>query len=144
MSGSWRVVFDTSTLVSAALRMGSLPHRALAHVLRAGEVCVSSATLAELDAVLMRPKFDRYQPIETRNEFAAFLRLHAALFVVSETLESNLNPACRDPKDNQFLALLQACAADALVSSDADLLVLHPWHGVPILTPAAFLEKVAP
>lgn len=51
MSGSWRVVFDTSTLVSAALRVGSLPHRALTHVLREGEVCVSSATLAELDEV---------------------------------------------------------------------------------------------
>jgi len=144
MSDSWRVVFDTSTLVSAVLRVGSPPHRALAHALRVGEVCVSSATLAELDAVLMRPKFDRYQPTETRRAFAAFLRLHAALFDVSETLESSLNPACRDPKDNQFLALLQACAADVLVSSDADLLVLHPWNGVPILTPAAFLEKVTP
>ncbi len=144
MSGSWRVVFDTSTLVSAALRVGSLPHRALTHVLREGEVCVSLATLAELDEVLTRPKFDRYQPTGTRSEFAAFLRLRAAVFDVSETQESNVNPACRDPKDNQFLALLQACAADVLISSDADLLVLHPWNGVPILTPAAFLEKVAP
>lgn len=144
MSGSWRVVFDTSTLVSAALRVGSLPHRALAHVLRQGEVCVSSATLAELDEVLMRPKFDRYQPIETRKEFAGFLRVRAALFVVSETQESKLNPACRDPKDNKFLALLQACAADVLISSDTDLLVLHPWNGVPILTPAAFLEMITP
>lgn len=62
MSDSWRVVFDASALVSAALRVGSPPHRALAHALREGEVCVSSATLAELDEVLMRPKFDRYQP----------------------------------------------------------------------------------
>lgn len=104
MSGSWRVVFDTSTLVSAALRVGSLPHRALTHVLREGEVCVSLATLAELDEVLTRPKFDRYQPTETRSEFAAFLRLRAAVFDVSETQESNVKPACRDPKDNQFLA----------------------------------------
>lgn len=144
MSDSWRVVFDTSTLVGAALRVESQPHRALAHALQEGEVCVSSATLAELDQVLMRPKFDRYQPTETRREFAALLRRRAALFVVSETQLSSVNPACRDPKDNQFLALLQACAADVLVSSDADLLVLHPWHGVPILTPAAFLEKVMP
>ena len=141
MSNSWRVVFDTSTLVSAALRVGSLPHRALTYALREGEVCVSSSTLAELDDVLMRPKFDRYQPPETRREFAALLRLRAAMFAISEPPESNVNPACRDPKDNQFLALLQACAADVLVSSDADLLVLHPWNGVPIMTPAAFVEK---
>ncbi|MDP1656717.1 MAG: putative toxin-antitoxin system toxin component, PIN family [Hylemonella sp.] len=58
----------------------------------------------------------------------------------SEAIELNLAPPCRDPKDNMFLALVQACDADALISSDADLLVLHPWQGVPILTPAAFLE----
>jgi predicted nucleic acid-binding protein len=52
-------------------------------------------------------------------------------------------PSCRDPKDNQFLALVLACDADVLVSSDADLLVLHPWQGVPILTPGAFLEIVS-
>ena len=144
MSDSWRVVFDTSTLVSAALRVGSPPHRALAHALQEGEVCVSSATLAELDEVLMRSKFDRYQATETRREFAALLRRRAALFAVSETQVSSVTPACRDPKDNQFLALLQACAADVLISSDADLLVLNPWNGVPILTPAAFLEKVMP
>jgi predicted nucleic acid-binding protein len=49
------------------------------------------------------------------------------------------NNACRDAKDAKFLALALNCGAAALVSSDADLLVLHPWHGIPILTPAAFL-----
>ncbi len=53
--------------------------------------------------------------------------------------EANVLPACRDPKDNPFLALVLACSADVLVSSDADLLVLHPWRGVPILTPSAYL-----
>ncbi|MBK9572868.1 MAG: putative toxin-antitoxin system toxin component, PIN family [Rhodoferax sp.] len=134
-----RVVFDTSTLVSAALRVGSVPHRALAHVLSAGEVCVSAATLAELEEVLTRPKFDRYQSADARRGFAAIVRRHAALFTVSEGTEFNLPSPCRDPKDNKFLALIQACEADALVSSDADLLVLHPWQNVPILTPAAFL-----
>ena len=46
-----RVVFDTSTLASAALRVGSVPHRALAHALSTGEVCASAATLAELEQV---------------------------------------------------------------------------------------------
>ena len=53
-----------------------------------------------------------------------------------------MNPRCRDPKDDQFLALVRACDANVLISSDADLLVLHPWQGVPILTPAAFMEHV--
>ncbi|EQD56971.1 PilT protein domain protein, partial [mine drainage metagenome] len=49
--------------------------------------------------------------------------------------------ACRDAQDTKFLALALASQAVALITSDADLLVLHPWQGVPILTPAAFLQK---
>jgi len=37
-----------------------------------------------------------------------------------------INPPCRDPKDDQFLVLARVAEADALVSSDEDLLVLHP------------------
>ncbi|MBK9345836.1 MAG: hypothetical protein IPN06_05050 [Burkholderiales bacterium] len=43
-------------------------------------------------------------------------------------------------KDAKFLALARACSAAALISSDADLLVLSPWNGIPITTPAAFLR----
>ena len=142
MSALRRVVFDTSTLVSAALRMGSLPHRALAHAFSVGEVCASESTLAELADVLMRAKFDRYQTLDVRMEFSAILHRRSALFSVSGFDEANVVPACRDPKDNQFLALIQICDADALISSDADLLVLHPWQDVPILTPSAYLARV--
>ena len=51
--------------------------------------------------------------------------------------------ACRDAKDAKFLALALDCQAVTLVSSDADLLVLHPWHEIPILTPAAFLTTLS-
>ena len=142
MSGFRRVVFDTSTLISAALRVGSVPHLALVQAFSAAEVCVSAATLAELENVLLRPKFDRYQSPGSRQEFASILRRRTSLFSVSEADESAANPRCRDPKDDQFLALVRACDADALISSDADLLVLHPWQDVPILTPAAFMEHV--
>lgn len=140
MSALRRVVFDTSTLASAALRVGSVPHRALAHALSVGEVCASAATLAELQHVLRRAKFDQYQPIDVRSEFVAMLRRLISLIAVSESDESNVSPACRDIKDNKFLALVKVCGADALISSDADLLVLHPWQGVPILTPSAYVE----
>ncbi len=136
------MVFDTSTLVSAALRVGSVPYRALAHALSAGEVCVSETTLAELESVLLRPKFDRYQPSDIRTAFAALLRRRASLFAVSGEDTIKVQPPCRDLKDNQFLALIDVCDADVLVSSDADLLVLHPWHDVPILTPMAYLATV--
>jgi len=48
-------------------------------------------------------------------------------------------PPCRDPEDNRFLALVLAAEADALVSSDEDLLMMNPWRGVPVMTAAEFL-----
>lgn len=144
VGGFRRIVFDTSTLVSAALRLDSVPHRAFAYALFAAEVCASLGTLAELEKVLRRPKFDRYQRAEVRLEFAAVLRRNVSIFVLTEAQVLNVNPSCRDPKDNQFLALAAVCDADVIVSSDADLLVLHPWNGVPILTPAALLAHMFP
>ncbi len=135
-----RVVVDTSTLVSAALRVGSVPHQALLQAFTTGEVCVSPSTLDELEKVLLRPKFDRYQSAEMRKAFADILRRRASLFMVFEADELNVNPPCRDPKDNKFLALMQACDADVLISSDDDLLALNPWQGIPIFTPAQFLK----
>ncbi len=60
----------------------------------------------------------------------------------SDTLA--VSPLCRDPKDNQFLALAQVAEADAIVTSDEDLLVMHPWCQIPILSPAGFLAGSAP
>lgn len=135
-----RVVFDTSTLVSAALRVGSTPHFALARAWETCEVCASQETLAELDKVLARAKFDRYQPRDARKAFISILRHSASVFAVSAVDVANVSPPCRDPQDNLFLALAGVCDADVLVSSDADLLVLHPWNGVPIMAPSAFMD----
>lgn len=138
MKGLRRIVFDTSTLVSAALRVGSTPHRALAGALATAEVCVSASTLAELDLVLGRPKFDRYLAPEGRLAFVAVVREHAVCYEVTAEHEARATPPCRDPKDNQFLALCIACEADALVSSEDDLLVLNPWNGILMMTPSDF------
>jgi putative PIN family toxin of toxin-antitoxin system len=51
--------------------------------------------------------------------------------------------ACRDPDDDQFLAVALASGVSALVSGDDDLLVLHPFQGVPILRAGKFLERFA-
>jgi len=46
MSRIQRVVIDTSTLVGAALHIGSIPHQALLKALRFCNVCTSTETLA--------------------------------------------------------------------------------------------------
>ncbi|PSB35196.1 putative toxin-antitoxin system toxin component, PIN family [Stenomitos frigidus] len=47
--------------------------------------------------------------------------------------------ACRDPKDNKFLELAMDGQATCILSSNKDLLVLHPFQGIEIVTPADFL-----
>jgi putative PIN family toxin of toxin-antitoxin system len=46
---------------------------------------------------------------------------------------------CRDPKDDKFLELAISGQATCILSSDKDLLVLHPFQGIEIVTPADFL-----
>jgi predicted nucleic acid-binding protein len=51
---------------------------------------------------------------------------------------------CRDSNDDRFLDLAVAGRADALVTGDEDLLVLHPFEGIPIVRPVEFLRMLGP
>ncbi len=66
MSFARRVVLDTGVLVSAAIRPESVPALALEKAWLSFEVCASSETLAELETVLSRSKFDRYPRRQVR------------------------------------------------------------------------------
>ena len=46
---------------------------------------------------------------------------------------------CRDPTDDKILETALMGRADHLVTGDGDLLVMSPFHGIPIVTPARFL-----
>jgi len=136
-----RAVFDTSTLVGAILRRDSTPRKALNLALNRCELCVSIETLAELETVLARPHFSKYAPAEARLAFAGFIRKSCTIVSIEASSVLEVLPACRDPKDNVFLALALAVRADAIVSSDLDLLDLHPWNGIPVLTSAQFVSQ---
>jgi len=47
---------------------------------------------------------------------------------------------CRDPKDDMFLNVALNGEAKAIISGDADLLDLDPFHGVRVIKPAEFLD----
>jgi uncharacterized protein len=51
---------------------------------------------------------------------------------------------CRDATDKKYLELVLSARAITLVSSDQDLLVLHPWRGIPILRRAEYLARDEP
>jgi putative PIN family toxin of toxin-antitoxin system len=99
-----------------------------------GRLLLSEATLAEIDEVLRRPKFDRYVPEQARLEFLAALLEKAEWVTATPEIQ-----ACRDPKDDKFLSLAVGGRANHLVSGDPDLLVLNPFRGIQILAPQQFL-----
>ena len=48
---------------------------------------------------------------------------------------------CRDAKDDKFLEVAVNGKADYLITGDRDLLVLHPFREIQIVSPATFLES---
>jgi len=133
-----RVVFDTSTLVGAVIRPESIPWQALRRAFLSSEVCATAETLAEIEEVLERSKFDRYLDRPTRRAAAEQIRRDCRMFVMDRV---DAAPPCRDPRDNKFLALALVADAGAIISSDEDLLTLHPWRGIRVLTPTQFLAE---
>ena len=56
-------------------------------------------------------------------------------------------PVCRDPDDDEVLALAIAAKVELIVSGDNDLLSLASFEGVPIFAPTqalVFVEVSAP
>ena len=135
------VVLDASTLVSAALKPDSIPERAfLRAVSESNTLLLSQEVENEYRAVIFRSKFDRYASVERRQ------RLLDIIEVVAETVEpTEIVRECSDPKDDKYLALAAAGKADVIVSSDVrHLLSMHPWRGIPILSPANYLALSVP
>lgn len=82
-------------------------------------------------------KLDRYR---SREEQAGFLEKYREMVNVVDVLDDVRD--CRDPKDDKFLSLVLAAKADLVVPSDADLQVLNPYRGIPVLSPAQVMAPV--
>ena len=136
MTNELRVVIDTGVLISALLAEFSIPAAVVKRVLFQGTVLATTETMAELREVLQRKKFDPYVPLIDRMEFVE--RIAALVQVVSPSEKIR---ACRDPKDDCMLEAAIAGSPSCIVTGDSDLLALHPFRGVPILSPSQFLEQ---
>ncbi len=132
-----QTVFDTGVVVSAVLLPRSVPRQAFDAAAARGKLLVSEATVAELDDVLRRPKFNKYLSEQLRLEFLAALIQQAEEVAVTEVIT-----ACRDPKDNKFLELAVSGAATHIVTGDGDLLDLHPFRNIAVVTPQTFLAAL--
>jgi uncharacterized protein len=138
MTRNERFVFDTNVLVSALLFAESKPAQAFFTALRRGILLTSLAALHELRDVLHRKKFDKYLTIEEREQFLDQYTRSATIIAITETIQ-----VCRDAKDDKFLEIAANGAATYLITGDPDLLVLHPFRGIPVVSPDTFLVMAA-
>ena len=132
-----RVVVDTNVFISAALKKQSFPALALRLVAQRGTLLKSGATERQLFEVLARPQLAALvDPVAV--EWMRELLARAEAVVITERIS-----ACRDATDDKFLELAVNGHADVIVSGDADLLVLNPFRGIPVVPPAAFVRGAA-
>jgi uncharacterized protein len=134
----WRVVIDSSVVISAALLPRSLPRQAFDLALGRCRVLASEATLVELESVLRRPKFSKYITEQERVEFLSAFLNEVELVIVRDAIR-----ACRDPRDDKFLELAMSGSATHLLTGDADLLALHPFRGIAVIAPRDFISLLA-
>ena len=134
-----RVVIDTNVLISATLLDDSVPARARNHAVRYGQLIATEQTFAELTGKLLEPRFDRYVSRAMRETFLKRLQPIIEIVPVIQVVR-----ACRDPRDDMFLEAAVNGRADVVVTGDKDLLALHPFAGIAIVTPSNYLAMVEP
>ena len=130
-----RIVVDTNALVSRLLLPTSVPGQAVRKAVDNSILLVSEATMNELADVLARPKFDRYISLEDRQQFLRLLGRLAEFVPIVYPVH-----ACRDPRVDKFLEVALNGKAELILTGDADLLALHPWQGIAILSPGNYLK----
>lgn len=127
-----RLVVDFNIFVSAALKESSWPRVVVRWLDRFGGLLKTAATEQQVIEVLQRPYFaPKLLPTYLDDVRRIFAK--AELVTITERIA-----VCRDATDDKFLELAVNGRADVIVSGDLDLLVLHPFRDIPIITPAAF------
>jgi len=126
---SRRFIVDTNVFASAIIFPRSIPRQVVDYALDHGVVIFSEATMSELAEVLSRSKFDSFVSRADRELFLAQIESVAEFVPIIQLVR-----ACRDPNDDKFLEVALNGRADAIITGDADLLRMHPWRGIEILS----------
>jgi putative PIN family toxin of toxin-antitoxin system len=131
-----RVVVDTNVFVSGLLRESFLPGQAAARAGHKAILLVSEATMRELADVLAQAKFDRYVTVQHRVQFVRLIAGVAEFVPIIHSVRE-----CRDPKDDKFLEVALNGRAHLIITGDEDLLGMHPWRRIEILSPSAYVAR---
>jgi predicted nucleic acid-binding protein len=133
-----RFVFNTATLVSAALRPSSPAAQAFSLALSTGVICTSESALDQIAAILNRRTLDCYIRRRARTAFVDLLRRHAWLCPAPPA--KSLRKPSRAQQLKALLAFAASAEADALVTI-APLPRTRTHRTLRILTPEELLSR---
>jgi putative PIN family toxin of toxin-antitoxin system len=128
-----RLVCDTNVLIAGLVADG-LCRDIVKRRLPRHDLFVSEVLLAELDEKL-RDKFG------VNPGTVPFIKAYRdrATIIQPAPLPASV---CRDPDDDEVLAVAVAAKAAAIVTGDKDLLTLKNYGGIPILSPRQLVEML--
>jgi uncharacterized protein len=136
-----RVVLDSNVVVSALLfRHGELAWLRASWQSGHFVPLASRATIGEILRVIGYEKFRLGKA--QMEEVAALYVPHVEIITVTDSARRK-PPVCRDPGDQEFLALAHAGNADVIVTGDKALLELSGKTRFGIENPAAFRGRLA-
>ena len=139
MSQTLDVVLDTQVFLRALINPKSAAGK-LVQDFRTDYVLWTAKQIDdEIIDVLNRPKIRAKFP-QITNAKVAIIRMLLEQANRVELADDDIEPICRDPKDDIFLACAKKANANYLVSEDKDLLVLKQHANTQIVTVVAFLN----
>jgi putative PIN family toxin of toxin-antitoxin system len=134
-----KIVIDTSSLIGACIYPEREPAFIIKQAILRFQLVASPQTKNELEDVLKRDKFNKWQTFDFRMAWLeAYLR-NLEMYTPTQFFTNSI-----DPKDNKFLDVAVESNASAIICSDDHLLTLHPFkeHGgiIELLTLRKFHE----
>jgi putative PIN family toxin of toxin-antitoxin system len=130
------IVCDTNVLVSGVLFGGHA--REILRLASRGVLInfISPGILREAEEVLGRSKFG-LGPEQVLEIIALF---KDTFEMVIPSMRVRAVPS--DPEDDSVIETALAARAEYIVSGDKHLLALMKWEGIPLISPAQFMQKV--
>lgn len=129
-----RIVLDTNVIIAAFAARGLC-----AEVF---EACVSGHTLVISQHILTEVNSTLQKKVKLPkrivNDITNYLK-DTAETVKAETID---NSVCRDKDDLPIIGTATKGDADFIVTGDADLLELKSYHGIDIITPREFWNRL--
>jgi putative PIN family toxin of toxin-antitoxin system len=132
---TYSIVLDTNVWISGIFFAGGTPSRILqAWRDKQFEIICTPEVLAEIEAKLREKTIEFGADLADAEGWIDYIHTYARIIQGVE-IEAG---ACRDPKDEKFLAAAIGGGATHIVSGDRDLQAINEYQGIKILSPRSF------